>query len=458
MTKDQQRPLEHVAIIGGSVAGLLTAAALADDVEHITIFEHRPLPDPAETASIAPQAAFPHLLLAAGAAAGDRLLPGLVDDLFENGALGRRPRHGYWWAAGAVRESVPDLGVDVPFCSRALLESRLRARVTDLPNVSVVEGALVRGVTTTDGWVTGVRCEHGDDTTIRLADLVVDASGRSSRSTAWLAQAGMEGPPTSTVEVGVTYTAVDVRRHASDLGGGLFAVVQNTPELARIGVALPAEGDRWKVLLGGYFGDSAAPTAAGMQQFAASLPDPVISRLLSNEWLTEPAQHRFPSSRRRHFEKARRLPAGLCVIGDAVASFNPLYGQGMSSAALQAEALQRCVHQHGNGPALPRAVAAATAKVVSNPWQIATGADFIYPQTTGPKPPGTDAINRYLALAMRAAATDEHVNLALYRVQHMLAAPPSLLSPRIFRRVRRHRRRPAHRAAVGAGTDAGAAV
>lgn len=174
-----------------------------------------------------------------------------------------------------------------------------------------------------------------------------------------------------------------VRRHADDLGGALFAVVQNAAALARIGVALPAEGDRWHFVLGGYFGDAATRTRDGVRTFARTLPDRAISDLLANDWLGEPASFRFPFSRRQHWERAARLPPGL-VVGDAVASFNP---QGMSSAALQAEALGALLDRVGNSPRLPHAFAKATAAVVANPWQIATGADLVYAQTRGPKGP-----------------------------------------------------------------------
>src|SRR5690606_12731687 len=115
-----------------------------------------------------------------------------------------------------------------------------------------------------------------------------------------------------------TYTAVDVERRPSDLGGALFTIVQNSPALARIGVALPAEGDRWKIVLGGYFGDAAEPTPEGMRAFARSLPDSAVADLLENAWCREPARYRFPSSRRHHYEKVRRLPGGFVVLGDAV--------------------------------------------------------------------------------------------------------------------------------------------
>ncbi len=334
-----------------------------------------------------------------------------------------------------MRRTFPDLGVAVPLCSRALVETRLRFYVRRLPNITVLDRTTVRGLRAADGRVRGVDAVRDGDQLVLHADLVVDASGRSARGVRWLADLGVDPPATSRVEVGVSYTAVTVARRPGDADGALFAVVQNTTTSPRIGVALPAESDRWQIVCGGYFGDAATPTRDGIRAFARSLPDPVISDLLANDWLGEPATFRFPSSRRQHWERVGRPPGGFVVIGDAVASFNPLYGQGMSSAALQAEALGRCLDRYGNSPRLPHAVAKAAATVVANPWQIATGADFIYPQTKGPKPPGTDVLNRYLAKVMAAAADDPTIHLALSRVQHLLAPPPTLLRPGVIRRT-----------------------
>ena len=175
-----------------------------------------------------------------------------------------------------------------------------------------------------------------------------------------------------------------------------------------------------------------------MRAFADSLPDPPVHTLLDNDRVAEPATFRFPSSRRQHWERARHLPAGFVVVGDAVASFNPLYGHGMSSAALQAEALATCLDHPGNCARLPHLVARAAAAVVANPWQIATGADFIYPRTRGTRPPGTDLLNRYLARVIAAAADDRTVNLALSASSRCWPAThPAPTSPRPPRAHRR---------------------
>ena len=152
--------------------------------------------------------------------------------------------------------------------------------------------------------------------------------------------------------------------------------------------------------------------------------------------------HRLPSSQWRHFEKCKRVPAGFLALGDSICIFNPIYGQGMSSAALQATALGTAIDKVGaQSPRLPKAFYAKAKKVIGVPWQIAAGADFTMPQTTGPKPPLCDVINRYLANALVAAQHDAVVNDQIARVQNLLALPPSLLTPRMQLRVRRFAKR-----------------
>ena len=152
--------------------------------------------------------------------------------------------------------------------------------------------------------------------------------------------------------------------------------------------------------------------------------------------------HRLPSSQWRHFEKVRRHPGRFLAMGDAVCSFNPIYGQGMSSAALQAMALGTCLDRYGYASdGLPRRFYHAAAKIIANPWAIAAGADFCYPQTTGPKPPLADHLNRYVKKAVIAAQHDPAVAAAIYQVQNLLAPPPSLMKPPVVMRVLRSARK-----------------
>lgn len=443
--------MEHLAfrqtglVVGGSIAGLAAAHALASRLEQVLVVERHP--DPVGGQSVVPQGAMPHVLLAAGAAALERLDPGFRDELYRAGAVGQgdRRRPCYWSAGGAVRRVLP-LDVEAPMCSRALLEATLRSRLRRRSNVAVLNDTAVRGLVIVEDRVRGVQVDGPDGSAHLAADLVVDATGRAGRGVGWLRSSGYLAPPQRTVSVNLTYIAVDVHRDPADLDGARFAVVQNTPRCPRIGVALPAEGDRWQIVLGSYFGQAPALDRAALGAFAQTLPDPVIARLLAKPWLTAPRRHGFPASQRHDWHRVHQ-PAGFCAVGDAVASFNPLYGQGMTAAALHAESLGRCLDRYGNTRALPHQVARLTAAVTANPWQIATGADFIYEQTVGDRPLGTRLLNSYLEQVMIAAADDDRVNLALTRVQQLLAQPQSLLAPPVIARVLRRRRRAAVRPA-----------
>ena len=152
------------------------------------------------------------------------------------------------------------------------------------------------------------------------------------------------------------------------------------------------------------------------------------------------ATHRLISSKRRRYEKLKDVPAGFLALGDSVCSFNPIYGQGMSSAVLQAVALGECLAAYGDGGELVKAFYRRAAKVIATPWQIAVGADFAYPESMGPKPVGTDLVNRYLERVLTAAQTSPEVNTAMILVQNLLASPSTLLRPSMVRTVRKANR------------------
>jgi 2-polyprenyl-6-methoxyphenol hydroxylase-like FAD-dependent oxidoreductase len=189
----------------------------------------------------------------------------------------------------------------------------------------------------------------------------------------------------------------------------------------------------------GFHGHHAPTDDAGYLACAESLPVPDIAEILRDaEKLTPIVTHRMPSNQWRRFEKCKRVPAGFVALGDSICSFNPIYGQGMTSAALQADALAKVIDNAGaTSPRFPQAFYAKAKKVISVPWSMATGGDFLMPETTGPKAPLTDQLNRYIKKVFIAAQHDAVVNDQLALVQNLLAAPPTLLTPRMQLRVRR---------------------
>jgi len=346
---------------------------------------------------------------------------------------------------------VVDLGIRAPFAPRDLVESTLRDRVAHLPRVRLVSGTSVTGLRLEDGRVAAVNLDRAGERSTLVADLVVAANCRSGHAADWLAAVGVAAPPVTEVRVDLDYVAVRVRRQYRP-GRPLFAIVQNDRACPRIGVALQGESDQLQVVLGGYFGSGPERTLDGMRAFARTLPDPAVAELLDAEPLTEPIRYRFRSSRLVDWSRAD-VPSGLVAVGDAVASFNPIYGQGMTSAALQASALADTLRRHGANPPTLR-LRRAVQRAVQNPWQVATGGDFVYDETEGRRPPGVDLVNRYLDRAFRAAASDDVVGAAVARVQHLMAPPTSLLRPAVALRVLRAEKPVAVRSSPSVGPRA----
>lgn len=209
------------------------------------------------------------------------------------------------------------------------------------------------------------------------------------------------------------------------------------------GAAFAVEGNRWVLTLAGYHGTRAEPDDESFLAFAEALPvDDLAVLIRSEEPLSTIVTHRFSSSQWRRYDKLSSHLAGAVAIGDAVCSFDPLFGQGMSAAALQAEALARSLDETCGDPGqTPAVFSRKAAKVIATPWAIAVGGGFVFPQTTGPKPPLTDPINRYIARLVVAAQSDRVVASQFLQVASLLAAPSALLRPGLALRVWRGSRR-----------------
>jgi len=433
-------PRISAVVVGGSMAGLSAAAVLSPRFASVVIVERDVLPDaPADRKGV-PQGRHAHGLLPPGMIRLEGWFPGLTEELVAAGAPTLDIGNDASWYQGGYRRRFPT-GAVGPLASRALLEFHVRRRTLALPNVSVRAGAGVAGLLTSDNrsTVTGVRLEDG---TVIDADLVVDATGRQCRSVRWLEELGYEAPPVSEVDIDVAYASRIFRRDRSRPSGWEFALVLAGPPTGRQAVAFPLEGDRWIVTLAGMHGERPPADEAGFLAFARNLPSPEVADLIeSSEPLAPIVTHRLHSNQRRHVEKLRRVPGGLVLLGDAVCSFNPTYGQGMTTAALQAEALGQALDRV---PTLDARFVKASykrqAKAVTPAWQLTTGADFALPATVGPKAPGTDLLNRYIPHVFRAAQVDEAVCLRVIEVTTLLRKPPALLTPRMMVKVFRARR------------------
>jgi 2-polyprenyl-6-methoxyphenol hydroxylase-like FAD-dependent oxidoreductase len=425
-------------VIGGSMAGLATARVLSEHVDRVEVLERDQLTDTPENRRGVPQGRHAHALLEAGHQLIERWYPGITDELLALGAV-RITGLDAWWHQGGAFKVRADWGGDAIGLSRPLLETTVRRHLLRRPSVTVTDGVSVEGVIVDAGRVAGVMVDGRE----RRAELVVDCSGRHSRFLDQLEHAGFPLPPVSHVKIDMAYGTRILRRRPDDFDGSFAVVVGGAAQDYRIGVLLPMEGDRWILTLGGFHGDVPPTDESEYRAFAESLPSPLLASVLDRaEALSPVMSHRLPTSQRRHFEKLRRRPSGFVALGDTICSFNPIYGQGMSSAALQADALGTTLRHHPFGSAtMAKAFYAKAAKVVDNPWMIAAGADFAHPATTGAKPPATAVVNRYLQRVQLATHVSAEVQQQLSQVQNLLAPPQSLMKPamvvRVFRAARR---------------------
>ncbi len=340
--------LDTVVVIGGSVAGLLAAAAVAPHAARVVVLDRDPLPAGPAGRPSTPQARHSHGLLASGRASIERLLPGFTDRVVADGGIGSGDlgRSGRWWIGGGLIVDC-DLGVRGLSASRPEFEHVVRELVRDRPTVEISGGTDVLGLRGDAARVTGVhvRGPDGRDRAI-TADLVVDASGRAGRAARWLPRIGARPPVEDRIAVGVRYATVHVVARTDDLAGRSFLVAAATPAVPRGGVALRQEDGSWTITLFSYLDEPVPVDPDGLEAFARSLVTPDLATLLTGRTLRHPAwAYRFPDCRRRRFPAP---PAGYVAIGDAVCSVDPTFGQGMSVAALQAVALRTELDRTGS--------------------------------------------------------------------------------------------------------------
>jgi flavin-dependent dehydrogenase len=424
-------------VIGGSMSGMLAARVLADHFAEVVLFDRDAFPQPGENRKGVPQGQHAHALLASGRQILERYFPGFKDELYGQGALKGDYQRVRWFDNGVYHTRFD--GLEALVISRPRLEAHVRARLSALPNVRINDRRDVDTLAADAGRVTGVKV--GDD--VISADLVVDASGRGSQSPAWLERLGFPRPPEEAVRVGLGYTTRIFQRKPDHLKGDIAVICPSAPPAKRGGVALAMEGDRWMVTLFGMLGDHPPNDDRGFLEFARSLPAPDVHEVIAQaEPLTALIPFKFPQSTRRHYESLARFPGGYLVFGDAVCSFNPIYGQGMSTAALQAAALDKCFA--AGDAELAKRFFAAASKVIDAPWTMAVGGDLRYEDVDGPRTGMVKFVNWYIGKLHIAAAGDPAVARAFHRVANLLDPPPSLMQPAIaFRILQGNMRKPA---------------
>lgn len=439
------RSFRRAVVIGASMAGLVASKVLAGHFDEVVVLERDELPDGPAHRKCVPQSRHAHGLLCGGRRALDRLFPGFSERAIAAGAEpGDFSDRSLVYANGGCHRRFHS-GLPSLLISRCLIESTVRDLAREEPRTRfVTQARVVAPRWSDDGRVTGVDwCPVASPGHVEALDagLVIDATGRASRLPGWLAARGLRVPDESLIRSDVAYATREFERRPDDLpGGASVLLLLAEPPNPRGGAILAVENNRWVVTVFGLAGERPEATEQGFVDFARTLAVPDFARLArSCRPLTDVVPYRIEGSRRRHYERLA-MPEGILPIGDAICSFNPVFGQGMSVASMQAVALDEEL-QRGTAGLSHRFLKRAAA-LVDAPWEVAAGADLNFPQIEGKRPPMLGPINRYLAKLHRAAQRDEVAALAFHRVINLIDPPSAILSPRVAWHVFRPQAKP----------------
>jgi 2-polyprenyl-6-methoxyphenol hydroxylase-like FAD-dependent oxidoreductase len=435
---------QQAVVIGGSVAGLLAARVLANHFERVTIIERDHLPENPEIRSGVPQAHHLHVLLARGHAILEALFPGLDAELEEAGAP--LVEWGYDTSGLGRGGWMPHFhsGIKTRSVSRALLEWRIRQRLLRDYAVEFMAETQVNNLIASEDKSTII----GLDTQKRggqreqkhvLADLIVDASGRTSHALEWLQALGYDAPPETHVNSFLGYSTRWYKKPEGIAADRMGMIIANLPpDGLRAAAMWEVEGNRLVVTLVGVNRDYPPTDEAGFLDFARSLAANAIYETIQEaEPISDIYGYQRTENRLRHFEQLARWPEHLVVMGDAACAFNPVYGQGMTMGAMGALELDQCLQQQsGDLFGLGKHFQKRLAKAASIPWLMATGEDLRYPATEG-KRPGWAArlVQKYIDHVQVLILHDSDMARVFFEVTNLLRPPLALFQPRIMGKV-----------------------
>jgi 2-polyprenyl-6-methoxyphenol hydroxylase-like FAD-dependent oxidoreductase len=427
----------RAVVLGGSIAGVLAARVLAESYGDVLVIDRDALVGVSESRRGTPHTRHAHGLHARGHLIMEELFPGLTSELtsagIPSGDLGEMA-----WYFNARRIQPARTGLTSITAPRPVLEEHIRAKVAAMTNVRILEQHSILDLLATADRerIVGVRVQGAESHRPEIveADLVIDATGRGSRTPVWLEQLGYRRPDEDRMKIDLAYTT-RLYRLRSEMFDGIQSINPVASPENRRGAFFGQIGRDVCILsLTGMLGDYPPTDPEAFLDFVRTLPAPEIYEAVRDaEPLDVPTRFRFPASVRRRYERLSRFPEGLIVVGDAVCSFNPVYGQGMSVAALEAVLLRK----HLQSPASVRAgeFQVELAKVVDDPWKISTGGDLDFPGVEGRRTPTVRLGNAYLSHLHYAATKDAKITEAFMRVAGLVDGPGALMHPRVALRV-----------------------
>jgi len=433
---------KHAVVIGAGMAGLAAVGALSPWFEKVTVLERDDLPDEPVQRLGALQGRHVHALLAGGQNALEALFPGFGAAILAAGAVPTRANSDTRFEAPGY-DPFPqrDFGWTTVCMSRPLIEHTIR-RLAQQPNVEFRSHARVRDLEASAGRVTAVLWEDGAGKIERMAaDFVIDASGRGGPTLRLLSALGLPAPRETVIGVDFAYATAVFEKPADAPDDWKVLLTQGkVPENARGALLAPLEHDRWILSVGGRADDVPPDDPDAFMAFLRGLRTPTIYNAVKDATrVGDIARYGFRESAWRHFERVEGWPAGLIPFGDSICRFNPVYGQGMSVAALEGVLLQRLLSERADGgdvlAGLEAQFLAEAQTIIQAPWDMSAIPDFIFPSTRGERPANLDQIFAYGAAFGRLAAEDAEIHRLDAEVRSLLKPPSALAQPEIAAKV-----------------------
>jgi len=429
---------KHAVVIGAGIAGLLAAAALADAFDEITIIEKDALPESPRFRSGVAQGAHVHTLLGYGVEAMDSLLPGVMADLYCAGAVKIQRNFDIWFHDTLGPTPIRDVGILTPSVTRPLLEHVIRQRVLALNNVNIRDSTKMLDFESDEqGRVLAVQVLSNDISESIAADLFVECSGRASSLAGWLSTQGFGEVPSQRLKILMGYTSGFFRLPEDVARNAKACLMMAVPPGYRAAYLTPVDGDMWLATMYGRGRDFAPRDHAGFVAWAKGLPHPVVHDMLVRaEPVSDLKTYKIPFGIWYRYDQMSNFPRGLIPMGEALTSFNPMYGQGMSLAAGQALSLREAI-AGGLDSDLSMRYFEKCHALNSAGWSVMETRDFAYDCTSGDRPADLEARWQSAAEIRQLAETDSEVHTLSVRVTHLLESPSELAHPEILDKIKR---------------------
>ncbi|WP_245535391.1 FAD-dependent oxidoreductase [Segniliparus rotundus] len=433
-------------VVGSGMAGLLAARVLADHFTRVVIVEQDEITSDTDYRRSVPQARHPHGMLKRGADIFERLFPGLQAELVSEGApiidFGKDPF--YLFPTGLAPRAAT--GIHVQMVTRGTLERHVRRRVLALPQVTLRSGWHVDDLVWNEqsAQLIGVRitptkplCDAASPSECVEARLVICSTGRTSTISDWLERAGYGTPRSLRVNGRMSYSSRLIKPSAS-VGGCVRADAQLTfaPWTRRGGTAITVEGGQQLLTLLGADGELPPNNSEAFYSYAQSLQHPGIHAALTEAATLGPIYRMINCNNTwTLFHRMSYWPERLIVMGDAYCTFNPVYGQGMTVAAIEADLLDKLLRKRKSDDlsGLARNFHRRAARAIRVPWMLTTSTDLRW--TPEQQNLTTRLIHWYTDQLLRAIPGRPHVYRRFLQATQLTRSPAVLLHPRVISAV-----------------------